>query len=68
MVFQSGAVRQRGEEAYRLVVRVAERLAHQLAHPVVVLAVFGLQAGHDEGHLGEAGEGLAEYFGVRGVG
>jgi hypothetical protein len=35
---------------YRLVVRVAERLAHQLGGPVFALAVLGLQTGDYERH------------------
>lgn len=35
---------------YSLVVRVAERLAHQLGGPVFALAVLGLQTGDYEGH------------------
>jgi hypothetical protein len=35
---------------YGLVVRVAERLAHQLGGPVLALAVLGLNTGDYEGH------------------
>jgi hypothetical protein len=35
---------------YGLVVRVAERLAHQLGGPVFAFAVLGLNAGDYEGH------------------
>ena len=35
---------------YSLVVRVAERLAHQLGGPVFALAVLGLQTGDYERH------------------
>jgi hypothetical protein len=50
-------------------VAVAERLAHELAHPVVVLAVLGLEAGDYERHFGGwcggevAGEGSLKYGG-----
>lgn len=51
---------------YGLVVRLADRLAHQLRGPVVI-AVLGLNAGDYEGHLGmsdrykAAWEGSVEY-------
>lgn len=48
---------------YRLAVAVAERLAHQLAHPVVVLAVLGLQAGDYERHVEVVGCDKAAYKG-----
>ena len=37
---------------YSLVVRIAERLAHQLGGPVFALAVLGLQTGDYERHVG----------------
>lgn len=42
--------------------RVADRLAHELAHPVVTLAVLGLQTGNYERHLvcSCSGEGTRE--------
>ena len=36
---------------YHLVALVAELLAHELAHPVILVTVFGLQTGDYERHV-----------------
>lgn len=43
--------RRNGGATYVLVVTVAEGLAHELAHPVVILTVLGLQTGDYERHV-----------------